>query len=56
MTRVMMKSATLFVFTKAAVMDLIMLDSYPRAICNDGSWAGYYFKKSESNSNDWLIF
>ena len=38
-------------------MKLVHLDStkYPLAMCNDGSTAGFYFKKSPTASNVWLV-
>ena len=52
-----MKAATFIGFAQASViLDKFMLHSYPKAVCNDGSPAGYYFKRSETDSNDWLIF
>ena len=44
--------------SQAATLEKKMLDltKFPRAVCNDGSGAGYYVQKSLSNSTDWLIF
>jgi hypothetical protein len=40
----------------AGDLALVMLDraTYPLAVCNDGSMAGYYFRKG-SSATDWLV-
>jgi hypothetical protein len=46
----------LLTLSYAAILNRTLLNTtkYPRAVCNDGSPAGYYFKNS--TSSDWLIF
>ena len=50
--------AALLAATAAGAGDLalVMLDraAYPLAVCNDGSMAGYYFRKG-SSATDWLV-
>jgi len=38
-------------------LKLVLFDNtvYPKAVCNDGSPAGYYFKPSDSGSNVWVV-
>ena len=52
----LLTSAAVGAAAAAGDLDLLLLDTgkYPTAICNDGSPAGFYFRKG--TSNDWLVF
>ena len=51
----LLTSAAVGAAAAAGDLDLLLLDTgkYPTAICNDGSPAGFYFRKG--TSNDWLV-
>jgi len=42
--------------TNDTMIKVSLADIDPTAVCNDGTPAAYYWKKSPTNSNRWLVF
>jgi len=40
----------------AMSLRLHLLKEYPLAVCNDGTASGYYYRKSSTGSNVWIVF